>query len=281
MTLFTKNCLASDEIAYLAVENGYWQVWLMDKDGNNARPVTHTPYDKSSLSWFSNGDLLICGNQGELVRFSLATQEETTIKLPFKYVNDAVVSPNDKYIAFSQKPEGSIYNKLWLMNAATGKKVKVDWASEGFQHEPVFSSDSRKLYYLSGNNRQSHDIMEYDLLTRQIKPVTNAALYNLDIAVNAKGQFLYSSNRRGHYDIWYQDDKGVRSITDHPSLDGRPAWSGDNLTIYFESSRGGVVNIWSVDAEARNPPVQITHHKVGARYPLWNIKSGVVSYVAP
>jgi len=277
--LFSKPGWSKDELAYLAVENGYWQVWLMDKDGANARPITDSAYDKSSLSWFSNGDLLVCGNQGELVRLSLNTKIETPIKLPFKYVNDATVSPDDKYFAFSQKPKGTIYNKLWLMNIKTGAKTKIDWKTAGFQHEPVFSTDSRKLYYLSGNNQQSHDVMEYDLSTKQVKPITYSGLYNLDVAVNNKGQFLYSSNRRGHYDIWYQDDKKIKQLTDHESLDGRPSWNEDNTKVFFESNRSGVINIWSVGINGDSAPVQITQHEVGARYPLWKpVRFGGVSH---
>lgn len=260
------------EVAFLAIKNHYWQVWLMDDDGSNARAISNTPYDKSRLSWYKNGDLLVCGNQGELVRLSLSSQSETPVKLPFKYVNDAVISPDERYLAFSQKPEGSIYNKLWLIDIKSGARTKINWQAKGFQHEPVFSYDSKKLYFLSGNNEQNHDVMEYDLANKNVKPVTYAGLYNLDVAVNSKKQFLYSSNREGHYDIWYQDEKQVKQLTSHASLDGRPAWGADNKTIYFESNRGGVMNIWSLAINGKSDPVQLTQHEAGARYPLWKIR---------
>ena len=267
--LFVSTAFAKDDVVFLAVHNNYWQVWLMDANGENARAITDSSYDKSRLSWYSNGDLLVCGNQGELVRLSLLNKSETPVKLPFKYVNDAVISPDDKYLAFSQKPKGSIYNKLWLLNVDSGEKTKIHWGAEGFQHEPVFSLDGRKLYFLSGNNGQNHDVMQYDLQTKKVKPVTHSGLYNLDIAVNNKNQFLYSSNRKGHYDIWLQDEKQIKQLTDNASLDGRPSWSADNKKAYFESNRNGVMNVWSVDVGGKTKPVQITHHKMGARYPLW------------
>jgi len=260
------------EVVFLAIQNDYWQVWLMDADGANARAVSTTPYDKSRLSWYKNGDLLVNGNQGELVRLSLSGQSETLVKLPFKYVNDAVISPDETYLAFSQKPEGSIYNKLWLMDIKSGTKTKINWEAKGFQHEPIFSYDSKKVYFLSGNNGQNHDVIEYDLTSKRVKPVTNAGLYNLDVAVNSQNQFLYSSNRKGHYDIWYQDEKRVKQLTRHASLDGRPAWGADNKIVYFESNRGGVMNIWSVKLDGDSVPVQLSQHKVGARYPLWRVR---------
>ena len=261
--------LAKDDIAYLAIHNNYWQVWTMDGDGANSRVITNTPYDKSRLSWYSNGDLLVCGNQGELVRLSLINKTESPIQLPFKHVNDAVISPDGQYLAFSQKPKGNIFNKLWLMHIKSGNKTKIHWDAEGFQHEPVFSHDSQSLYFLSGNNGQNHDVLEYSLKSKKVKPVTYSGLYNLDISVNDKRQLLYSSNRKGHYDIWLQDDKQIRQLTDNAALDGRPTWGGDNKTVYFESNRSGVMNIWSKRIDDGSSAIQLTHHKVGARYPLW------------
>jgi len=97
-------------------------------------------------------------------------------------------------------------------------------------------------------------------------------LYNLDVAVNSQNQFLYSSNRKGHYDIWYQDDRQIKQLTDNVSLDGRPVWGANNKIIYFESNRGGVMNIWSVMVDGESSPVQLTQHEAGARYPLWKIR---------
>jgi TolB protein len=265
------NASAKDELAYLAIDKDYWQVWFMDADGSNAHPVTHSAYDKSRLSFFPSGDMLVSGNQGELVRLSLVDNKETEIKAPFEQVNDAVISPDGKYMAFSQKPKGTIYNKLWLMEIKTGKKTKVDW-SKGFQHEPYFSHDSQILYYLSGDNGQSHDIMKYKIKTKAVEPVTLAKLYNLDVAVNKKDQFVFSSNRSGNYEIWFKEKGKARQLTNHPALDGRPTFSADNKTVYFESNRGGSMNIWSVNTDGKQKAKQITKHKVGARYPLWRTK---------
>jgi len=51
---------ASGEIGYLAyAEDGFWQVWVMDSDGENARQVSRSPYDKGKLSWFPDGRHLL------------------------------------------------------------------------------------------------------------------------------------------------------------------------------------------------------------------------------
>jgi len=269
--LVNNTAIAKNDLAFLAIHNGYWQVWLMDENGSSARPVTATPYDKSRISWYPNGDLLVNGNQGELTRLSLVKQTEINIKLPFEHVNDAVISPNGRYIAFSQKPEGSIFNKLWLLNIETGNKIKIGWTN-GFQHEPNFSYDSRTLYYLSGDNGQSHDIMQYNIQAKSLKLVTSNKLYNLDVSSNKNNHLAFSSNRGGNYEIWIRHDAKLKKLTNHPALDGRPNWSPSGKRIYFESNRSGSLNIWSVNVEGEPEVQQITHNKVGARYPLWKIK---------
>jgi len=271
LALSTSTAIAKDDIAFLAIHNDYWQVWLMKADGSNARPVTDTSYDKSRISWYPNGDLLVNGNQGELIRLSLKDKKETSVKVPFKQVNDAVVSPDGKYLAFSQKPEGAIYNKMWLMDIQSGHKIKVGW-TKGFQHEPNFSPNSQVLYYLSGDNGQFHDIMKYTIKTKSIEPVTFSKLYNLDVALNPDNKIAFSSNRSGNYEIWMQDDSKLKKLTSHPALDARPNWSLDGKKIYFESNRGGSLNIWSVNVDGIQNPEQVTHHKEGARYPLWRTR---------
>jgi len=269
--LVTTTAAAKNDLAFLAMHNDYWQVWLMDEGGLNPHPATDTPYDKSRISWYPNGDLLVSGNQGELTRLSLENDSEINVKIPFEHVNDAVVSPNGRYLAFSQKPEGSIFNKLWLLNIETGKKIKIGW-TKGFQHEPNFSFDSGVLYYLSGDNGQSHDIMQYDIQSKSVKPVTTNKLYNLDVSPNKDNNLAFSSNRSGNYEIWIRNGSKLKKLTDHPALDGRPNWSADGEYIYFESNRGGSLNIWSVNIEGEPEVQQITHNREGARYPLWRIK---------
>lgn len=271
LVVFSNKVMAKDDIAYLALHNDYWQVWLMDADGKNARPITKTEYDKSRISWYPDGNLLVNGNQGELVKLSLKDLTETKIPIPFEFVNDAVISPDGKYIAFSQKPEGSIYNKMWLLNVVTGEKKKVNW-EKGFQHEPNFSLDSNILYFLSGDNGQTHDIKSYNIKTKNVKPVTMAKLYNFDVVAGKNNSLAFSSNRGGNYDIWINSNGKFKKITNHPALDARPSWSLDGKTVYFESNRGGSLNIWSVNIDDPEQLQQITQHKDGARYPLWKIK---------
>lgn len=257
-------------IAYLAYAEGYWQVWLMDADGDSQRQVTKSPYDKSRVSWYPNGEfLLVNGNQGELNRVELSSGDESPVPVTLKGMNDAVVSPDGEHIVFSLSTSGSIDdNNIWLVDS-DGKNQQKLTNMQGLQHEPVWSPDGKSLYFLSGKGGQAHDIWQLTLATMEAEQLTTSSLYHFDVAVSRDGQVAFSSNRSGDYEIWISDIEGkMLQITDNPGMDGKPAWSPDGTTLIFESSREGGPNLWKVslaDAELK----KLTEHERGARAPVW------------
>lgn len=257
-------------VAYLAYSNGYWQVWVMSADGTEQLQVTRSPYDKSRLSWYPDGQsLLVNGNQGELNRVNMETAEETPIPVPLKGMNDAVLSPDGNQIAFSLSTSGSIDdNNIWLIDV-DGKNQQKLTNMQGLQHDPSWSPDGKRLYFLSGKGGQAHDIWQLTLATHETEQLTANSLYQFDVAAATDGAIAFSSNRTGNYEIWIHNKDGtLRQVTDHPGLDAKPAWSPDGKTLIFESTRDGQPNLWKIDIKGGEPE-QLTHHERGARAPVW------------
>ena len=257
-------------IAYLAYSKGFWQAWVMDADGKQAKQVTRSPYDKSRVSWFPDGKhLLVNGNQGKLVKVRVKNGKENIIKVSPAGMNDAVVSPDGKYIAFSLSTAGSIDdNNIWLVKA-DGSDAKRIADMQSLQHEPAWSPDGKWIYFLSGKGRQTHDIWRVSIDNGKKEQLTAGQLYHFDVAVSSNGDLAFSSNRSGNYEIWIQRHGGKAvKLTNHPALDARPAWSPDGKTIIFESTRSSVVNLWKI-APSKNLPVPMTETKAGSRAPVW------------
>lgn len=257
-------------IAYLAYTNGYWQAWIMDADGKYVRQVTRSAYDKSRVSWFPDRKhLLVSGNQGKLVKVKISSGKETAIIVNPAGMNDAVVSPDGKQIAFSLSPAGSIDdNHIWLANI-DGSNLQRFTNMQGLQHEPVWSPDGSWIYFLSGKGGQVHDIWRISLITKKTEQLTAGQMYHFDVSVSSKGDLAFSSNRSGNYEIWIQRPKGKPvKVTHHPALDARPAWSPDGKSLMFESSRGGSVKLWKLNI-SDGRPVAITPNSKGARAPVW------------
>ncbi|QQO54354.1 MAG: hypothetical protein N838_14395 [Thiohalocapsa sp. PB-PSB1] len=262
-------------VAYLAVDaEGYWQVWCMESGGQEPTQVTHTAYDKSRVSWYPDGQaLLVNGNQGELARVDLETGDETPIQLELDGMNDAVLSPDGRYIAFSLSTSGSIDdNNIWIVDA-DGSDLRKLTNKRFLQHDPAWSSDSGSIYFLSGRGDQAHDIWRYELGTGSLEQLTAGQLYHFDVAPapgsHGEPRLAFSANRSGNYEVWvWSPGTEPRQLTDHPALDARPNWSPDGVSLLFESSRGGTLNIWRMPAEG-GEPVPVTVHTAGARMPVW------------
>jgi len=260
---------ATGAVAYLAHTAGYWQVWTMQPDGSHQTQISKSEYDKSHISWYPDGNhILVNGNQGELNKLNIETGKEAPIELPIKGTVDAVVSPNGQYIAFSLSVAGSVDNNhIWLVNANGQNLVKLT-KMDGLQHEPVWSPNGQWIYFLSGRGGQAHDIWRVAVESRQTEQLTAGQLYNFDLAIAQQDKIAFSSNRSGNYEIWVRGKGKEKQITHNDAMDSRPSWSPDTKKIMYESTKGGRMNIWSLDIEQGNP-VQLTRNAIGARYPVW------------
>lgn len=255
------------ELAYLAVADGYWEVWVANADGSQARQLTKTGTDKTRVSWYPDGRALLAScNDGNVIKVDLSGKQ-TRIALEQYPVVDASLAPDGSKIAysFSTAIDG---NDIWISNGdGTGAHKLVKLAA--LQHEPVWSRDGAQVYFLSGDGGQAHDIWRVRLDGNNAEQLTVGSLYHFDIAVASSGAMAYSSNRSGNYEIYMQRAGGQpEALTNDPALDGRPEFSPDDKSIVFESTRGGAPNLWRIDLQTRETK-QVTHHKQGARAPAW------------
>lgn len=258
-------------LAYLAYsDDGYWQVWRMTPEGKFPAQVTFSPYDKSRLSWYPEGrHLLVNGHQGSLVKVEIVSGQETPVPLPLTGMNDAVLSPDGRLIAFSLSTGNSIDgNNIWIVDA-NGAHLRKLTQLPYLQHDPSWSLDGSTLYFLSGKGDQNHDIWKVSLQDGATTQLTVGQLYHFDVAVGPDGRLAYSSNQSGNYEIWlWSPGEQPRPLTDHPALDARPGWSPDGRFLVFESTRDGVPNIWRL-AISGGTPQPLTRSTQGARMPVW------------
>jgi len=261
---------ADGKIAYLAHSDNFWQVWTMQADGTSSRQITRSPFDKIHISWYPDGmHLLVNGSQGQIRKVNVQTKAIAVLELPIKGTVDAVISPDGQFIAFSLSVAGSIDNNhIWLVKE-DGSGLKKLTTMKGLQHEPVWSRDGKAIYFLSGEGDQAHDVWRVDLDSKRTEQLTAGKLYHFDMAFTNDNAMAYSNNQTGNYEIWVKQKDGQDlQLTRHEAIDARPSWSPDGEAIVFESSRNGVMNIWRKSIGG-GEAIQLTHKKVGARFPVW------------
>lgn len=265
-----RTALAEGRVAYLAVSDGYWQVWTMSPDGSGERQVTRSDYEKAQISWHPDGrHLLVSGLDGEVRWVDVEDGSEQALKLHATV--DAAMSPDGSHIAFSAAPGGGRdANEIWLAQR-DGSGLRKLTTMKRLQHEPAWSADGSWIYFLSGDGGQAHDIWRVSPKTGAAEQLTVASLYHFELALSAADQLAFSSNRSGNYEIWTWDPAGTlapRKLTDHAAVDGHPSWAPDASALVFHSARGGTLNIWRIDADGKGL-AQLTHHANGARNPHW------------
>jgi TolB protein len=253
-------------LAYLALEKGYWQVWLSKLDGSNARLLTRSPYDKTEVSWFPDGGrVLINGAAAEMAIVKTTSGEETPIKLQFDHGSDASVSPDGMQMSFSAMNAGSPdTNDIWIskLDGSAARKIA---SLPALQHEPVWAPDGKTIYFLSGPGGQSHDIYRVSIDGKNLEQMTTAQLYHFDLNIGADGAIVFSSNRRGNYDIWLRDAAGKeRVVVGTPEFEAQPVWLPGQSGIVFTRAVDGVPNLWTTSADGANARA-ITKYKQGAR----------------
>ncbi len=264
---------SDDSVAYLAFTDGFWQVWTMHADGSDQKQITKSNYDKSHLSWYPDGEsLLVNGLQGEIQKISIKTGIAKDIDLPIKGMADASISPDGEAIVFSLSVAGSIDNNhIWIADNNSKKLIKLT-NMPGLQHEPVWSSDGRWIYFLSGVGGQSHDIWRVSVKNKSTEQITTGLLYHFDISV-FNNKIAFSSNRTGSYELWIRENNKDIQITSNTVFDGRSTWSQDGKKLIYESLVDGVFNLWMIDASSGNVPSQLTTSSSGARYPVYMYNS--------
>ncbi|HFD32956.1 MAG TPA: hypothetical protein ENJ28_09665, partial [Gammaproteobacteria bacterium] len=209
--LFSPKTRASSEcIAYLQYTQGYWQVWLMDENGQNKRQISQSKYDKSSLSWYPNAKYMLLNSiQGELYKVDVRTGKEVEINVGLKGMFDAVLSPDGQNISFGLSTSGSRDDhNIWHVDLKTKEILKLTNLKQ-MQHLPRWSADGKWVYFSSKTDDQHNDILRVQAQGegkgKKTDAITVNALYNFDAIESLDHNIVFSSNRTGNYELWKLD----------------------------------------------------------------------------
>jgi TolB protein len=263
------------DLAFLRLTDGVWQVWTMRADGSDQRQVTRSAFDKMRASWYPDGRLLVSASDGSAYRVEATDGREARIPLTLSGFQDAVVAPDGSRIAFSLATSSSVDDHdIWLVDERGAQARKLT-SMPGLQHEPSWSVDGQYVYFLSGSGGQTHDIWRVSVSNLHAEQITANQLYHFDVAVDARGDLAFSSNRSGSYEIWIRRAAGEdRQLTRDTALDAHPSWSPDGSEIAFESTRGGKPAIWIIHL-ASGQSEQLGDDLAPSRFPVWRGTSDV------
>jgi TolB protein len=251
--------IASTQIAFVSSRTGTKEIWVMDYDGANQRPLTSlhtislTPRwapDASRIAFtcFASANGVV---SPQLCMYSVDANK--VISFPrFRGTNSSPAwSPDGSQIIFSSSMLGN--PELFVTDANGGRPKRLTF-SNGASTSPawnpktgqtvVFVSDRGGIPKLFMMNSDGTNSAELDVPDKG---------YLIDPAWAPNGQLLAFSWRRpeGNYDLYLMDaaTSKIAEITRDAGRNERPSWAPDGRHIVFESTRGGSRQIWTMLAD--------------------------------
>lgn len=248
--------IALTSIAFSSTRSGAKEIWVMDYDGANPRPVTG--HDSTSLSpdWAPGGGRLaytsfVGGPPGVYVA-DLSTGAKKPLAIDGDQNISPSFSPDGRRVAFSRALGAN--PEIFVADAGGGNLKRVT-NSQAIDTNPAWSPTGREIAFTSSRGGNPH-IYVMDADGSNLRRVSFEGDYNDGAAWNPEGDTLvYASRRGGRFEIARTElaTGETTVLTSGGGSNEAPCFAPDGRKIAFGSNRGGSSQIWVMDEDGANP----------------------------
>jgi molecular chaperone DnaK len=273
--------LAASTLAYTQVEGTFWNVWLVEADGSNPRPLTRETEDKARLPVLSPDRTAVAysvetAGGWELRVIDSGGQGDRVVSGDIVPDARATWSPDGGRMAFVGDRDGPA--DIYVLDLASGELTNITNSPED-EGDPAWSPDGRSIAYwslLTGNQ----EIFVVPAAGGEPTQLTRQPGDDADPAWHPQSSSLaFASQRDGDWEIYVMgaDGQGQQQLTDDPSDEQDPAWSPDGAYIAFESKRDSADrpdNDWSeiyVMLQDGRDQVRVTARDGFDAHPAWGL----------
>jgi TolB protein len=223
------------------------EIFVLDIDGRNVRPVTRNGSINLSPSWSADGNQIAWtsykrGNPDVFVK-DLRSGGVRTLSSRDGVNLSPAFSPDGTMVAVARSVNGE--TDIFLLNARTGEDIRQLTTGGGIDISPCFTPDGRTVVFSSerGGTASIHAVATNGGTPWRVTPFSGRFT---DPMVSPDGQHVAFVVQHGAFDVWVVklDGSGLIKITGGQGDNEDPSWSPDGRYLAFSSTRRGRSEIW-------------------------------------
>jgi len=249
--------VALTSIAFASNRSGHKEIFIMDYDGQDQRPLSGHQSISMAPAWSPPGDGLAYVSyftgHPSIYWVELATGDKRPIVEDGLHNFTPTFSPDGQWVAFTRSLQGN--TEIFKINRRGGEPVQLT-KSDRIDANPAWSPDGRQIAFTS-DRAGSPQIYLMDADGGNVRRLTREGLSNDGAAWNPDGTWIaYAHRNEGgqRYDIAIINlaTEENRLLTSAPGSNEAPSFSPDGKHIVFESTRDGGSQIWVIDVDGGN-----------------------------
>jgi TolB protein len=255
---FGATSLFGSKIVYVAKRGNTKEIWVMDYDGANQRPVTKYGSISTMPAVSPDGDKVafttFVRNRPEIMIHSLDTMRNLRFYNQNASMNaQPSFTPDGKHIVFSSTLHGG-YAQIYIADV-TGANLRRISESRAIDVEPkVNPKTGREIVFVSGRSGPQQ-IYKMNIEGTDIVRLTTGEGEAANPAWHPDGQHIAFAWTRGfepgNFNIFIMDvaTRQVVQLTHGMGRNENPTWAPDGKHIVFSSRRGGGTHIYTMLAD--------------------------------